>query len=103
MFVEFAHQHADLLLLSILRHKSSNGSELVAMLVERANGDFALSAGVVYPALYKLEASGLVASQNASSSNARLYTITDAGRLAFVARLLTWKTQNERLQAFLDQ
>ena len=52
----------DLLLLGVLRHGPAHGYAIIAALRERSAGEFDLAEGTIYPALHRLERSGLVSS-----------------------------------------
>ena len=55
--------HVDLLLLSVLADAPAHGYALVETLREQSEGAFDLAEGTLYPALYRLERRGLVASR----------------------------------------
>lgn len=100
----FAAQQADLLLLSVLARRAATGVDLQSELEIRAEGEFALPAGVIYPALYRLEAAQLVSSRALSLDGRalRLYEITDGGREAYAERLAVWTRHIQKLQAFVS-
>lgn len=74
--------HVDLLLLSALVDEPAHGYELVQTLRERSKGAFDLAEGTVYPALYRLEGRGLVASawETVAGRRRRVYRLTKSGR-----------------------
>jgi PadR family transcriptional regulator len=55
--------HVDLLLLAATTEKPAHGYALVESVRERSDGVFDLAEGTIYPALYRLERQGLVASR----------------------------------------
>jgi DNA-binding PadR family transcriptional regulator len=77
-----AHGDLRLLLLALLEAQPRHGYELIQLIGEMFLGQYAPSAGAVYPALAQLQEIGLV---HASEDGARrLHALTDAGR-AFVS------------------
>ena len=74
--------HVDLLLLSVLEVAPAHGYGLVEALRERSDGTFDLAEGTVYPALYRLERRGFVASgwEAARGRRRRVYRLTGGGR-----------------------
>ena len=75
--------HVDLLLLSTLRHGPLHGYGVVEKLRGSSEGAFDLAEGTVYPALYRLEHQGWIASEWGESDNkrkAKFYRLTAAGR-----------------------
>jgi PadR family transcriptional regulator, regulatory protein PadR len=80
------------LLLSLLEQQSMYGYEIVKELEKRSKGYFKFKEGTLYPALHRLENSGLVTAKWQKPPNGRprrYYYITPEGR----ARLVTEKTQ----------
>ncbi|WDS34767.1 PadR family transcriptional regulator [Pseudoxanthomonas sp.] len=73
-----AHGDLRLLLLALLEAQPRHGYELIQLIGEMFHGQYAPSAGAVYPALAQLQELGLV---EASEDGARrLHALTDAGR-----------------------
>ncbi|HET7043629.1 MAG TPA: helix-turn-helix transcriptional regulator [Gaiellaceae bacterium] len=73
--------HLDLLLLAALRDEPAHGYRVVELLRERSGGLFELGEGTIYPALYRLERAGLLASawSSASGRRRRVYRLTARG------------------------
>jgi DNA-binding PadR family transcriptional regulator len=82
--------HLDLLLLAALRDEPAHGYRVVELLRERSGGLFELGEGTIYPALYRLERAGLLASawSSASGRRRRVYRLTARG-----GRMLSEKRQ----------
>lgn len=81
-----------LLLLSLLADVEDYGYSLVERL--RAGGLDAVAEGTVYPALARLERSGLVATYHVPSDRGparKYYRLSDAGRDELSTRLAAWK------------
>jgi transcriptional regulator len=74
--------HVDLLLLSTLQAGPLHGYGVVEKLRELSDGAFDLAEGTVYPALYRLEAGGLLSSSwtMANGRRRRVYELTSRGR-----------------------
>ena len=74
--------HVDLLLLSTLSAGPLHGYGVVEKLRGLSEGAFDLAEGTVYPALYRLEAAGLLSSSwtKAGGRRRRVYELTKRGR-----------------------
>ena len=80
------------LLLSLLEHQPMYGYRIVKELEERSQGYFKFKEGTLYPALHRLEKSGLITGQWQALPNGRqrrYYYITSKG----LAKLATEKSQ----------
>ena len=80
------------LLLSLLEERPMYGYQIVKELESRSRGYFKFKEGTLYPALHRLEKSGLIAGNWEMLSNGRqrrYYHITDKGQ----AKLATEKSQ----------
>ena len=77
---ERGERHGDLrlLLLGLLEAQPRHGYELIQLIGEMFLGQYAPSAGAVYPALAQLQDDGLVVSSEDGAR--RLHALTDAGR-----------------------
>lgn len=73
-----AHGDLRLLLLALLDSQPRHGYELIQRIGEMFHGQYAPSAGAVYPALAQLQEIGLV--QASEDGARRLHTLTQAGR-----------------------
>jgi PadR family transcriptional regulator, regulatory protein PadR len=82
MRAEVLKGHLDLLLLATVGAGPLHGYAIVEALRERSDGAFALSEGTVYPALYRLERAGLLASrwEGDGKRRRRVYALTSRGR-----------------------
>ena len=75
--------HLDGLLLAVLAAGPGHGYELSQRLTEQSGGDLAVPEGSLYPALHRLERSGLVESRwDTGERRRRIYRMTPAGRRA---------------------
>jgi PadR family transcriptional regulator len=95
--------HVDLLLLSILQEGPAHGYRLIEVLRDRTDGAFALAGGTLYPALYRLERRGLVASRWASvgGRGRRVYRLTRTGRRQALAEREEWRKLVRAVEAAL--
>jgi transcriptional regulator len=84
----------DLIVLRMLRAGPANGWELTQSIQVVSRGAFDINYGSVYPALRRLEASGLVKGRWALTDNnrrARFYELTAAGRKQLAAKRKQWE------------
>jgi PadR family transcriptional regulator PadR len=91
----------DLLLLSVLAAGPVHGYAIISALRERSGGSFDLPEGTIYPALHRLEDSGLLSSSwaQAEGRRRRVYGLTDAGVAALAAQRTEWRTFASSVQA----
>jgi PadR family transcriptional regulator, regulatory protein PadR len=90
---ESVRGHLDLLILSVLAAGPAHGYSIISSLRTRSDGAFDLPEGTVYPALHRMEDSGLLASYwvQADGRRRRVYTLTDHGVAALAARRTEWR------------
>jgi len=83
----------DLLILEVLAARPAHGYDVIVSLRARSSGVFDLPEVTVYPALYRLEASGLLTSSWTSGSGRRrrVYSLTAAGRKALTDQRRQWR------------
>jgi PadR family transcriptional regulator PadR len=93
--------HLELLLLAALREEPAHGYRLVELLRERSDGLFELGEGTVYPALYRLEAAGLLSSSwtKTAGRRRRVYVLTKRGRGELAKGRDEWKTFAHAVEA----
>jgi PadR family transcriptional regulator, regulatory protein PadR len=74
--------HLELLLLGALADGPEHGYALIERLRDRSGGIFDLAEGTVYPALHRLDRSGLVTSRwdEAHGRRRRVYRLSQRGR-----------------------
>ena len=90
---ELLKGNLDLLLLSVLSAGPLHGYAAIEELRRRSRGAFDLPEGTVYPALHRLERTGLVTSRwsRESGRRRRLYELTRGGRTAFAEQRAEWR------------
>jgi PadR family transcriptional regulator, regulatory protein PadR len=101
--VEVFKGHVDLLVLAVLEHAPAHGYRVVEALRARSAGIFALAEGTVYPALHRLERSGLARSrwQTVDGRRRRVYRLTRAGTVALARRRRHWRAFADGMAAVL--
>ena len=95
--------HVDLLLLATLRQGPLHGYGIVERLREESEGTFDLAEGTVYPALYRLERAGLLASRwtRAEGRRRRVYRLTRRGRAELDRERKEWKSFANAVESVL--
>ena len=85
--------HLDLLLLAILSDGPAHGYAVIEQLRLRSGDVFDLAEGTVYPALHRLERSGLVDSrwEEATARRRRVYRISTDGSGKLEERRREWR------------
>ncbi len=93
----------DLLLLSVLAAGPAHGYAIISALRDRSGGTFDLPEGTIYPALHRLEDSGLLVSSWAEGDGRRrrVYGTTDKGVAALAAEQAEWRNFAGSVQAVL--
>lgn len=82
----------DLLLMGVLRDGPAHGYGIICALRDRSDGAFELAEGTIYPALHRLEDSGLISSSLAMANGRRrrTYALTARGKRAFATQRNEW-------------
>src|ERR1700759_5540155 len=85
--------HLELLLLSVLAAGPAHGYAVITALRARSEGTFDLPEGTVYPALHRLERTGLLNSSwaEAEGRRRRVYALTGEGEAALAAERTEWR------------
>jgi PadR family transcriptional regulator, regulatory protein PadR len=93
------------LLLSVLAAGPAHGYEVITALRRRSEGTFDLPEGTIYPALHRLERTGLLASDWADTGGRRrrVYTLTDKGAAALAAEQTQWRRFAAGVQAVVGR
>lgn len=84
----------ELVLLALLR-RPAHGYALIEEMRAASGGALDVPEGSVYPALYRLERSGLVASSETAVNGRRrrVYRLTSEGAAALAERTITWTAE----------
>lgn len=96
---ELLRGNLELLLLAVLANEPRHGYAVIEEL--RRRGGFDLPEGTVYPALHRLEATGLVTStwSRESGRRRRVYSLTRGGRRELASLRETWRGFNDAVAA----
>jgi PadR family transcriptional regulator, regulatory protein PadR len=103
MYRERLKGNLDLLLLSVLAAGPAHGYAVISALRNRSDGTFDLPEGTVYPALHRLEDTGLLVSSWAETDGRRrrIYGLTDKGSAALRIEQTEWQRFATGIQAVL--
>src|SRR3954468_14947041 len=94
----------DLIVLQLLRAEPTNGYDLTLRIQAVSRDVLSVNAGSLYPALYRLEARGLITAEWAeteSGRKAKVYSVTTAGRKALNEQRESWERFAGALTAIL--
>jgi PadR family transcriptional regulator, regulatory protein PadR len=93
MNAEALKGHLDALILAVLAPEPLHGYAIIAELKRRSGGALALPEGTVYPALHRLEGTGLLASgwDVVAGRRRRIYHLTPAGEAALADQSAQWR------------
>ncbi len=91
MRAEALKGHLDALILGVLSRGPLHGYAIIDELKQRSGGSLDLPEGTVYPALHRLEASGLLASTwSEGARRRRIYRLTSRGKRELGERRQEW-------------
>jgi PadR family transcriptional regulator PadR len=94
----------DLIVLQLLRAEPTNGYDLTLRIQAISRDVLSVNAGSLYPALYRLEAKGLIAAEWAETEagrKAKVYSVTAAGKKALTEQREGWQRFAGALDAIL--
>lgn len=85
--------HLDSLILAVVSGGPAHGYAVIEQLKQRSQGTLDLPEGTVYPALHRLEASGLLTSawSEGEGRRRRIYSLTRRGERELGARRGEWR------------
>jgi PadR family transcriptional regulator, regulatory protein PadR len=95
----------DSLLLSLINNEPMYGYKIIKEMEKRSGGFFCFKEGTLYPALHRMEESGLIEGkwQKApGGQERRYYYITQKGRQAFTERLEVWRGFATAVNAIME-
>ena len=92
------------MVLAVVGRRPLHGYAILSALRVRSGGHLDLAEGTIYPALYRLEQAGLLASdaQTVAGRSRRTYRLTAAGRAALRERRRAWRDLVGSIDAILD-
>jgi DNA-binding PadR family transcriptional regulator len=94
--------HLDALILAVLASEPLHGYAIIESLKRRSGGALALPEGTVYPALHRLERSGLLTSSwSDGGRRRRVYRLTPRGRRELGVRRESWREFAATIEAVL--
>lgn len=94
--------HLDALILSVLSQGPLHGYAVIDALKARSGGKLALPEGTVYPALHRMERSGLLASEwSHNGRRRRVYRLTNRGGRELGLRRERWREFTTTIEAVL--
>ena len=101
MRAETLRGHLDFLLLTIIADEPAHGYRIIEELKRRSAGAFDLPEGTVYPALHRVEQSGLLSSSWADGAGRRrrVYRLTARGRRALAVARREWRGFTKAVEA----
>jgi PadR family transcriptional regulator PadR len=94
----------DLIVLQLLRAEPTNGYDLTLRIQAISRDVLSVNAGSLYPALYRLEAKGLISAEweeTEKGRKAKVYSVTAAGRKALTEQRETWELFSGAIAAIL--
>ena len=95
----------DMLVLKALRLQPMHGWGITERIEQWSESVLQLGQGTLYPALYRLERQGLIASEWRTTENnrrARYYALTKTGRKHFTDELAQWRRMSRAVNLVLD-
>ncbi len=97
--------HLDLLLLAVLADGAKHGYAVIEALRGRSGDTFDLPEGTVYPALHRLEESGLLSSDWSvvQGRRRRTYRLTEKGRRALGEKGRAWSEFSDAIASVLSE
>jgi PadR family transcriptional regulator PadR len=103
MRAEALKGHLDGLILAVVAGGPLHGYAIIEELKSRSGGALELPEGTVYPALHRLEGSGLLSSSWSAESGRRrrVYELTRRGRGELGVRRGEWRTFVQTIEAVL--
>src|SRR5689334_18005536 len=94
----------DLIVLQLLKAEPTNGYDLTQRIQSLSSDVLKVNAGSLYPALYRLEARGLVKTawaETPAGRKAKVYSVTAAGRKQLADQREGWERFSGALAAIL--
>ena len=95
----------DLLVLRTLELQPLHGAAIAERIFQTTRGAFHIKAGSLFPALYRLEADGLVSGawgESQTGRRAKLYTLTKEGRKQLADQKKSWARAALAVQQVLE-
>jgi transcriptional regulator len=94
--------HLDSMILAVVATEPLHGYAIIEELKRRSGGALSLPEGTVYPALHRLERSGLLESDwSDQGRRRRVYRLTSRGRRELGQRRKSWREFTSTVEAVL--
>jgi len=96
---------AELLILSLIEHRTRHGYEIGKLIEERSDGVLKYNVASFYPLLYRLEARGLIEGrwvEKAGQRRRRYYKLTTKGKKMLEAQRSTWANLVNAIQLITE-
>ncbi len=96
--------HTETIILARLMRKDSYGYEINKTIAERTGGAYELKEATLYSAFRRLEEAGRIASywgDEATGARRRYYSITEAGRAAYLGNIEAWNRAKRAIEALI--
>jgi PadR family transcriptional regulator PadR len=102
---EWLKGHLDVLLMAVLQPRPAHGYAIIVALRERSGGTFDLPEGTVYPALHRLERTGLLISRwsGETGRRRRVYELTERGQEALEEYRQEWRRFAQGIDEVLQE
>jgi transcriptional regulator len=94
----------DLIVLQLLRAEPTNGYDLTLRIQAVSKDVLNVNAGSLYPALYRLEAKGLIEAEwqeTGTGRTAKFYSVTTTGRRHLAEQRASWERFSSTMAAIL--
>jgi transcriptional regulator len=93
--------HVDLLLLAVVNEGEAHGYAIIQRLKQESSDVIDLPEGTIYPALHRLETTGLVTSRwdDSDGRRRRVYSLTGKGRTALERERSAWASLSGAISA----
>ena len=101
---EMLKGHLDMIVLAALADGPAHGYAVIQEIHRRSGGAFDLPEGTIYPALHRLEQSGLLNSRWTTGESARqrrVYSLTRGGRRALADQRAVWQRFTDAIGGLL--
>lgn len=96
----------EMLLLALVRESERYGYELASALEEGSDGKLSVSAGTLYPVLYRLNEDGFLETRwepEGTGPPRKYYRITEAGETELVRRVEEWRHYAAAVSSILER
>jgi len=97
--------HTDTIILACLMISDNYGYEINKSIQQRTGGNYELKEATLYTAFRRMEEAGYITSywgNELVGARRRYYSITDAGRDAYKARIAEWKTAKSMIDQLIE-